>query len=138
VKPTVHVEEEGLDLVASSFFLSLSSISLRNSSSVLFACLFNVELIMFGTSLREGDGLGRTSGVTSGLVKTIGIVSFENNPLPCHLTMREKELVKISAVRFECLATLLHQIAEGGLEDVALVEVGSVVAGVSTLHASCA
>jgi hypothetical protein len=38
-------------------------------------------------------------------------------------------------VSFECLVTLLHQGVEGGLEDVALVEVGSVVFGVSTLHA---
>jgi hypothetical protein len=33
------------------------------------------------------------------------------------------------------LATLLHQGAEGWLEDIALVEVGSVVARVYTLHA---
>jgi hypothetical protein len=35
----------------------------------------------------------------------------------------------------QLLVTLLHQGAEGGLEDIALVEVGSVVAGVYTLHA---
>jgi hypothetical protein len=49
--------------------------------------------------------------------------------------MRKEELLKIGAVYFECLATLLRQGVEGGLEDVALVEVESVVAGVSTLHA---
>jgi hypothetical protein len=49
--------------------------------------------------------------------------------------MREEELFEISEVRFECLATLLHQGVEAGLEDVALVEVESIVAGVSTLHA---
>jgi hypothetical protein len=49
--------------------------------------------------------------------------------------MREEELFEISEVRFECLSTLLRQGAEAGLEDVALVEVESVVAGVSTLHA---
>jgi hypothetical protein len=48
--------------------------------------------------------------------------------------MREEELFKISKVSFEHLATFLHQGVEGGLEDVALVEVGSVVARVFTLH----
>jgi hypothetical protein len=49
--------------------------------------------------------------------------------------MQEEELFKISAASFECLTTLLHQGVEGGLEDVVLVEVGSVGFGVSTLHA---
>jgi hypothetical protein len=48
--------------------------------------------------------------------------------------MREEELFEIGTISFECLATLLHQGVEGGLEDVALVEVRSIVAGVSTLH----
>jgi hypothetical protein len=60
---------------------------------------------------------------------------LENNPLSRHLAMRKKELLKIGAVCFERLATLLRQGVEGGLEDAALVEVESVVAGVSTLHA---
>jgi hypothetical protein len=38
-------------------------------------------------------------------------------------------------VRFKRLATLLRQNVECGLEYVALVEVGSIVIGVSTLHA---
>jgi hypothetical protein len=38
-------------------------------------------------------------------------------------------------VSFECLTTLLRQGVKGGLEDVALVEIGSVIVGVSTLHA---
>jgi hypothetical protein len=46
-----------------------------------------------------------------------------------------EELIKIGAVRFEHLATLLRQGVEGGLEDVALVEVGSILDGVFTLHA---
>jgi hypothetical protein len=49
--------------------------------------------------------------------------------------MREEELFEIGDVSFECLATLLHQGVEGGFEDVALVEVKSVIAGVSTIHA---
>jgi hypothetical protein len=80
VKPTAQVEEEGLALVALSFFLSRSSINLCSSSSVLFACLSNTELIMLWTSLREKDGLGSTSG----LVKTIGIVSLRT--IPCRVT----------------------------------------------------
>jgi hypothetical protein len=55
--------------------------------------------------------------------------------MSCHFTTREEELLKIGVVCFECFATLLCQGVEGGLEDVALVKVGSVVAGVSTLHA---
>jgi hypothetical protein len=46
-----------------------------------------------------------------------------------------EELLKIGAICFEHLVTLLRQGVEGGLENVALVEVGSVVPGVSTLHA---
>jgi hypothetical protein len=60
---------------------------------------------------------------------------LENSPLSCHFTTRDEEFFKIGAVCFECLASFLRQGVEGGLEDVALVEVGSVVAGVSTLHA---
>jgi hypothetical protein len=52
-----------------------------------------------------------------------------------HLTTRREELLKIGAVCFERLATLLRQGVEGGLEDVALVGVRSVMARVSTLHA---
>jgi hypothetical protein len=49
--------------------------------------------------------------------------------------MREEELFKIGAVRIEQLTTLLCQGVKRGLEDVALVEVGSIVVGVSTHHA---
>jgi hypothetical protein len=60
---------------------------------------------------------------------------LENRSLSCHPTMRKEELLKIGTVCFKCLATLLRQGVKVGLEDVALVEVGSVVTGVSTLHA---
>jgi hypothetical protein len=60
---------------------------------------------------------------------------LENSPLSRHLATRKKELLKIGVVRFERLPTLLHQSDECELEDVALVEVGSVVTGVSTIHA---
>jgi hypothetical protein len=59
----------------------------------------------------------------------------ENSPLPHHFTTREEELFKIGAVSFERHATLLHQGVEDRLEDVILVEVGSVGVRVSTLHA---
>jgi hypothetical protein len=49
--------------------------------------------------------------------------------------MREEELYEINDVSFKHLSTLLRQGVEGGFEDIALVKVGSVVAGVSTLHA---
>jgi hypothetical protein len=60
---------------------------------------------------------------------------LENRPLSRHLAMRKEELFKIDAVLFERLTTLLREGVECGLEDVALVEVGSVVADISTLHA---
>jgi hypothetical protein len=60
---------------------------------------------------------------------------LENRPLSRHLATWKKELSKISAVHFEHLATLLYQGVEGGLEDVALIEVISVVTGVSIIHA---
>jgi hypothetical protein len=47
----------------------------------------------------------------------------------------KEELLKIGEVCFERLVTLLHQGVKGELEDVAIVEIRSVVAGVSTLHA---
>jgi hypothetical protein len=59
----------------------------------------------------------------------------ENSPLPRHFATQEEELFKIGTVSIECLATLLRQGVKGGFENVALVEVESVVAKVSTLHA---
>jgi hypothetical protein len=60
---------------------------------------------------------------------------LENNSMSRHLTTRKEELFKIGTVCFERLVTLLRQGVKGGIEDVALVEVRSVVARVSTLHA---
>jgi hypothetical protein len=54
-----------------------------------------------------------------------------------HFTAREEELFNIGTVSFKHLVTLLRQGVEGGFEDVALIEVGSVVAAVSTLHVLC-
>jgi hypothetical protein len=59
----------------------------------------------------------------------------ENSPLLCHFTTHEEELFEIGTVSFERLATLLRQGVEGGLEDVGLIDVRSVGAKVSTLHA---
>jgi hypothetical protein len=59
----------------------------------------------------------------------------ENSPMLHHFAMREEELFKIGAVSLERLATLLCQGVEGRLEDVVLVKVRSIGAGVSTLHA---
>jgi hypothetical protein len=42
--------------------------------------------------------------------------------------------LEIGEINFECLVTLLYQGAEGGLEDVTLVKVGSIIVGVSTIH----
>jgi hypothetical protein len=60
---------------------------------------------------------------------------LENSPMSRHFTSLEEELFNIGAVSFERLTTFLRQGIEGGLEDVALIVVRSIVAGVSTLHA---
>jgi hypothetical protein len=70
-----------------------------------------------------------------GLVEDDWHSSLEKSLVSRHLTTREEDLFKIGVVCFEYLVTLLHQGVEGGLEDVALVEVGSIVARVSTLYA---
>jgi hypothetical protein len=57
------------------FFLTCSSTNLCSSSLVLFACLSNAELIIDSIIFREGDGSSHTSGVTSGLLKMISVVS---------------------------------------------------------------
>jgi hypothetical protein len=87
---TMQEEEEGLTLESVSFFPSRSSISLHISSTLLFACLSNVELIMDWTSSRERDGLGHTSGVTSALWMMIGVASLRTAPiaLPCNANRR--------------------------------------------------
>jgi hypothetical protein len=59
----------------------------------------------------------------------------ENGPLSCHFAKREEEFFEIGTVGFECLAILLCQGVESRLEDIVLIEVGSVGAGISTLHA---
>jgi hypothetical protein len=58
----------------------------------------------------------------------------DNSSLLRHLTTREEELYETGDVSFERLSTLLRQGVEGVFEDVALVEVGSIIARVFTLH----
>jgi hypothetical protein len=70
-----------------------------------------------------------------GLVEDDRYSVLENSPVSRHFAMREEELFKIGMLRFERLMTLLRQGVDGGLEDVAPIEVGYVVAGVSTFHA---
>jgi hypothetical protein len=91
-----QVVEEGLSLAASSFFLSRYSINLHSSASVLCACLSNVESIINRISLREGDGSGRTSGITSVLWKTIGVVSWRI--VPCHVTSQRERKSSLRSV----------------------------------------
>jgi hypothetical protein len=74
-------------------------------------------------------------GYYLGLVEDNRCSVPENSHVLCHLVKREEELFKIDAVRFERLMTLLRQGVEGGLDDIALVEVRFVVARASTPHA---
>jgi hypothetical protein len=48
--------------------------------------------------------------------------------------MREEELFEVGTESFERLVTLLRQGVEGRLEHVVLIELRSVVVGVSTLY----
>jgi hypothetical protein len=58
-----------------------------------------------------------------------------NDSLSYHLVMGVEELLQISAMALERLGTLLHQGVKGGLDDVVLVEVRSIDARASLLHA---
>jgi hypothetical protein len=69
-----------------------------------------------------------------GLVEDDQCSILENTSMSHHFIAREEYLFKIGTVSFECVVTLLHQGVEGGLEDVALVEVGFVVTGISTFY----
>jgi hypothetical protein len=62
-------------------------------------------------------------GYYLGLVEDDQCGILDNNPMSCHITSREEELFNIGVVSYERLATFLCQGIEGGLEDVALVEV---------------
>jgi hypothetical protein len=85
-------------LETSSFFPFRSSINLQNSSSILFACLPKAELIITWTSLREGDGLGHTSSITSGLLKMIGVVSLRT--VPCRVTSQRERKSSSKLARY--------------------------------------
>jgi hypothetical protein len=61
---------------------------------------------------------------------------LDDSPLLRHLITRVEELIEIGTVSFERLVKLLRQDVEGRLDDVVLVEVGSIVAGVLLLHAT--
>jgi hypothetical protein len=60
---------------------------------------------------------------------------LENGPLSHHFTMLEEEFLEISAISFKRLVTLLRLGVDVRLDDVVLVEVGSIGAGVFPLHA---
>jgi hypothetical protein len=57
-----------------------------------------------------------------------------DEPLSCHLITQQEDLIYLLVIGLECLAILLRQVVEGRLDDVALVEVRSIGAGVSFLH----
>jgi hypothetical protein len=48
---------------------------------------------------------------------------LEDEPMSRHLITRVEELIHLGAVSLECLAILLRQVIDGGLDDVILVEV---------------
>jgi hypothetical protein len=60
---------------------------------------------------------------------------LNDGPLPRYLITQVEKLLQTSAVSIECFVTLLHQGVQGGLDDVVLVEVGSIDAEASLLHA---
>jgi hypothetical protein len=60
---------------------------------------------------------------------------LEDEPLPHHLVTRVEELIHHRTVSLKHAVIFLHQRVKGGLDDVVLVEVGSVDARASLLHA---
>jgi hypothetical protein len=60
---------------------------------------------------------------------------LEDAPPTASLRQVREEFLEVSEIGFKRLMTLLRQGVEGRLDDVILVGVGSIVAGVSTLHA---
>jgi hypothetical protein len=65
---------------------------------------------------------------------------LEDGPLISEVVLSQRlpaveELLQISAMTLERLGTLLHQGVKGGLDDVVLVEVRSIDARASLLHA---
>jgi hypothetical protein len=49
--------------------------------------------------------------------------------------MLEEDLSDIGDVSFERMSIILRQSVKGGFKDVSLIEVRSIITGVSTLHA---
>jgi hypothetical protein len=60
---------------------------------------------------------------------------LDDSPLLRHLITRVEELIEIGTVSFERLAILLHQGVKGRLDDVVLIDVGSIGVRVSPLNA---
>jgi hypothetical protein len=60
---------------------------------------------------------------------------LEDERLPHHLVTRVEEFLQISTISLKRLVIILRQGVKGGLDDVVLVEVGSVDARASLLHA---
>jgi hypothetical protein len=95
------------------FFPSCSSINLHSSSSVLLTCLSNAELIIFRTSLKEGDGLGHTSGIISGLMKMIGVVSLRI--VPYRVTSQHESKSSSRLARYASNALRLSSVKESNV-----------------------
>jgi hypothetical protein len=60
---------------------------------------------------------------------------LEDEPMLHHVVTLVEELIHLNVISLERLAILLHQGVAGELDDVVLVEVGSVNARSSFLHA---
>jgi hypothetical protein len=60
---------------------------------------------------------------------------LEDELLLCYLITRVEELIYLGTTSLEYLVILLHQVVEGGLDDVVLVEVGSIDTRATFLHA---
>jgi hypothetical protein len=58
-----------------------------------------------------------------------------DEPLLLYLIMLEEEVIHLLVTGLEHLVIFLHQIVKGRLDDVALVEVGSIEVGAFFLHA---
>jgi hypothetical protein len=122
-KLTAQEEEEGLALELARLFHPV----LLSIYALIHRCSLNI--------IERKWWVRSYLGCYLGLADDDRHYVLEDSPLTCHLIMQVEELIEIDAISFERLATILYQGVEGRLDDVVIIEVRSIGAGVSLLHA---
>jgi hypothetical protein len=81
------------------------------------------------------QGVGPYLGCYLVLVNDDWCCILLDEPLLLYLVMLEEELIHLLVTGLEHLVIFLHHVVKGRLDDVALVEVGSIEVGAFFLHA---